>query len=89
VAEIPSAREATVAKVEDHDGPEPQPEADLEYDLAHEWTTSPDHADAARVQSRVYVATETVDQGGDYGYDMAHDVPSRLRLAQEHLDPDR
>ena len=54
---------------------EPQP--DLEYDLAHEAPT-----DAAASRSRhappvVCVATETADHDGDYGYDMAHDVPGR------------
>lgn len=77
VADIPSAREAIVTKVEDLDGLDPQPEADLEYDLAHEWTRGLDDASAARGQPSVYVATETLDQDGDYGYDMAHDVPSR------------
>ena len=56
---------------------EPEVEVDLEYDLAHEWTSGPDDAAPRRDRPTVYVATETVDQGGDYGYDMAHDVPGR------------
>ena len=48
---------------------------DLEYDLAHEWTAGGGaHAPA---HPSVYVATQTPDTGGDYGYDMAHDVPGR------------
>ena len=57
---------------------DPGPQTDLEYDLAHEWTAIPRTADVTQMQPNVYVATETVDQsGGDYGYDMAHDVPDR------------
>jgi hypothetical protein len=78
VAEISSVREAIVTQVADPDGLGPRPEADLEYDLAHEWTAGPEGG-AANVQPSpsVYVATETADLGGDYGYDMAHDVPGR------------
>ena len=47
---------------------------DLEYDLCHEWTVSGAQAPA---HASVYVATQTPDTGGDYGYDMAHDVPGR------------
>jgi hypothetical protein len=53
-----------------------QPETDLEYDLAHEWGADP-HAVAAHPAVLVQVVTETDDRGGDYGYDMAHDVPRR------------
>lgn len=56
---------------------ETEPEVDLEYDLAHEWTGGPDDAGTRRDRPAVYVATETPDEGGDYGYDMAHDVPGR------------
>jgi hypothetical protein len=49
---------------------------DLEYDLAHEWAADP-HAVAAHPAVLVQVVTETDDRGGDYGYDMAHDVPRR------------
>ena len=51
-----------------------QPDTDLEYDLAHEWAADPQ---AARSHPGVIVqvCTETDDLGGDYGYDMAHDVP--------------
>ena len=51
---------------------------DLEYDLAHE----PD-APAARRPApppRVQVTTETRGyEGGDYGYDLAHDIPRPAR----------
>jgi hypothetical protein len=53
-----------------------QPDSDLEYDLAHEWAADP-HAPTSRPGVIVQVATETDDWGGDYGYDMAHDVPRR------------
>lgn len=53
-----------------------EPESDLEYDLAHEWTAGPARQAPAPGQS-VYVATETDDHDGDYGYDLAHDVPGR------------
>lgn len=53
-----------------------QPETDLEYDLAHEWAADP-HTAASRPGVVVQVFTETDDTGGDYGYDMAHDVPRR------------
>ena len=49
---------------------------DLEYDLAHEWAADP-HAPASHPGAIVQVCTETDDRGGDYGYDMAHDVPRR------------
>ena len=53
-----------------------QTDSDLEYDLAHEWRS--DTATAlAPDRPSIYVATETVDTGGDYGYDLAHDVPGR------------
>ena len=53
-----------------------EPVPDLEYDLAHE--TSGERAEPAdRPQERIYVATQTDDSGGDYGYDLAHDVPRR------------
>jgi hypothetical protein len=55
-------------------------ETDLEYDLAHE----PGIAEAGKAilpgQRKVpmaYVATETTEYDGDYGYDLAHDVPRR------------
>lgn len=56
--------------------PVSEPEGDLEYDLAHEWTSGPDrHAPVEGLT--VCVATETDDHDGDYGYDLAHDVPGR------------
>ena len=48
---------------------------DLEYDLAHE-------ADVRQppplvAVEAVYVPTRTAAYDGDYGYDLAHDVPGR------------
>ena len=48
---------------------------DLEYDLAHESSGAPAHEQEEKPS--VYVATETEGYDGDYGYDMAHDVPGR------------
>lgn len=53
----------------------PEPGEDLEYDLAHEWAAR--SVAAVPAPESVYVATQTPDEGGDYGYDMAHDVPGR------------
>jgi hypothetical protein len=71
--------------------PEPTPSSDLEYDLAHDGpahdgsgqrgsggaapASQPDDEDGTA--ARTYVATETVGYDGDYGYDLAHDVPGR------------
>jgi hypothetical protein len=65
----------------DAEGQDAGQAADLEYDLAHE----PEAAAGAgepppgqQQRPQVYVATETRDYpGGDYGYDLAHDVPGR------------
>ncbi|HEU5271012.1 MAG TPA: hypothetical protein VFU36_13895 [Jatrophihabitans sp.] len=56
--------------------PGPEECSDLEYDLAHEAVTSTGGAlpDAARKPEPTYVATES-DYDGDYGYDLAHDIP--------------
>jgi hypothetical protein len=57
---------------------ERQPQAttsDLEYDLAHEAVGSERgfrHEDEAHA-----VPVMPVDDGGDYSYDLAHDVPGR------------
>jgi hypothetical protein len=52
---------------------EPGPAPDLAYDLAHE-VTFPAEADRRRTEP-VQVTTETDHDGGDYGYDLAHDIP--------------
>ena len=59
--------------------PQPGPEAcsDLEYDLAHDAVTDtggsvPAPANPAQP---TYVATKTDYDGGDYSYDLAHDIP--------------
>lgn len=49
---------------------------DLEYDLAHE-VTGDDLRHRPLPHPPVYVATLTEAYDGDYGYDMAHDVPGR------------
>ena len=57
-------------------GAEPVP--DLEYDLAHEAQIAGEQVAAAAGQDGdqpVYVATETSGYDGDYGYDLAHDIP--------------
>lgn len=72
----PSAREAAVSEGHDHDVLEPE-QVDLEYDLAHDWADDPRPSVAIIDAPTVCVATETEDQGGDYGYDLAHDVPGR------------
>jgi hypothetical protein len=69
-------QEADVPEQPDLDVVGAQPDTDLEYDLAHEWTADP-HAAMSRPGAMVQVSTETDDRGGDYGYDMAHDVPRR------------
>jgi len=51
------------------DGP-----GDLEYDEAHDGRTA-SGPERERPHEPVQVATETADQGGDYAYDLAHDVP--------------
>ena len=58
----------------DQPNPPTYADSDLEYDLAHEWAEPAAHPPE---RASVYVATETVDAGGDYGYDLAHDVPGR------------
>jgi hypothetical protein len=73
---MPTAQEADVPEQSNLDDEEAQPQNDLEYDLAHEWVADP-HAAAPHPAVLVQVVTETDDRGGDYGYDMAHDVPHR------------
>lgn len=49
------------------------PAPDLEYDLAHE-VTAPMRPEP-RCGDPVQVFTQTDGDGGDYGYDLAHDIP--------------
>ncbi len=51
----------------------PGPETDLEYDLAHEahGLSAPDEGPA----EHVVVTSPLADADGDYGYDLAHDMP--------------
>jgi hypothetical protein len=51
--------------------------ADLEYDLAHERAAAAEAPSGQQRRPSVYVPTETKDYDGDYGYDLAHDVPGR------------
>jgi len=46
---------------------------DLEYDLAHDGFRTPQRAAVRR--PHIQVATTTADEGGDYSYDLAHDIP--------------
>jgi hypothetical protein len=55
----------------------PEQEPDLEYDLAHERTGGDGPSKPDESPDRVQVATETPGYDGDYGYDLAHDVPGR------------
>jgi hypothetical protein len=48
---------------------------DLEYDLAHEADVRQVAPDS--VVEAVYVPTQTAGYDGDYGYDLAHEVPGR------------
>ncbi len=57
------------------DQPWPEECSDLEYDLAHEATTAAGSSQPTRPARPTYVATQTADYDGDYGYDLAHDVP--------------
>jgi hypothetical protein len=60
------------------DQPGPEDCSDLEYDLAHEAASTTGGAGAAPVKppESTYVATETTGyDDGDYGYDLAHDIP--------------
>jgi hypothetical protein len=59
------------------DQPGPDDCSDLEYDLAHEALPETDSARSgtAKPSRPTYVATETDYEGGDYGYDLAHDIP--------------
>ena len=58
---------------------EGQGQTDLEYDLAHEAMTAPTRPKAR--DPLTYVATQPAagaqDAGGDYEYDLSHDVPGR------------
>jgi hypothetical protein len=55
--------------------------SDLEYDLAHEAVDAATDAPSAirRPAASTYVVTETDGYDGDYGYDLAHDIPKPQR----------
>ena len=57
---------------QDSERDEPSTSGDYGYDAAHEFhaaeSKEPEHAP-------VQQATETSDEGQDYSYDLAHDVP--------------
>jgi len=72
--------DGTAQEEQDVEDSESRSASDLEYDLAHESMVDAAAADpnAAHEQGpSVYVATQTKDYDGDYGYDLAHDVPGR------------
>jgi hypothetical protein len=81
----PAGHSVHVTEHSDVRGVDPQPAPDLEYDLAHEagiaasGDAPPPHPSPAGPEkdAAVYVATETKGYDGDYGYDLAHDVPRR------------
>jgi len=52
---------------------EPTQTGDLEYDLAHEGADTPQRP--VTPQRLVQIANTTPDQGEDYSYDLAHDIP--------------
>jgi len=57
---------------------EPEPVPDLEYDLAHEAGTAAGGGGTPPTGQRkdpMVVPTETTGYDGDYGYDLAHDIP--------------
>jgi hypothetical protein len=62
-----------------HPVPETGPAPDLEYDLAHEAAHQPAGCSPATVSpdpaAMVQVFNQTTDYDGDYGYDLAHDIP--------------
>jgi hypothetical protein len=60
--------------------------SDLEYDLAHEAVDASAAAPARRPTPSTYVVTETDGYDGDYGYDLAHDIPKPQRTGDR---PDR
>jgi hypothetical protein len=66
------------------DRPDPPPAegcSDLEYDLAHEALDASAGGLPAgrRPTPSTYVVTETDGYDGDYGYDLAHDIPKPER----------
>jgi len=62
----------------DVQGRDAEAPGDLEYDLAHDATVgAAGGGSGPRRHEPVYVATQTDDDDGDYGYDLAHDVPGR------------
>jgi hypothetical protein len=61
--------------------------SDLEYDLAHEAVNASTAVPPARRPTpSTYVVTETDGYDGDYGYDLAHDIPKPQRTGDR---PDR
>lgn len=56
-----------------------EPDTDLEYDLAHDTSgQTPPVGPVESAEELVTVVTDTpLYDGGDYSYDLAHDVPGR------------
>lgn len=68
-----------VSVTEDQRGTDPDtgPDEDLEYDLAHEARESADSPGREGTADPISVPTQTPGySGGDYSYDMAHDIPA-------------
>ena len=61
----------------DVQGRDAEAAGDLEYDLAHDATVGAAGGGPGPRREPVYVATQTEDDDGDYGYDLAYDVPGR------------
>jgi len=53
----------------------PEPETDLQYDLAHEASSATTQESPHKHEHAEPVVTTTPEYDGDYSYDMAHDIP--------------
>ena len=67
----------TIQRPPDQDGSDPVP--DLEYDLAHEAADQRSNSHESDRPADLVQVTRTDDYDGDYGYDLAHDVPRPAR----------
>ena len=76
---MPDPEEVPAAGPAEPTGPaDESADSDYEYDLAHEWRDEDASASPDEPHEPVYVQTQTAaDDGGDYGYSLAHDVPGR------------
>jgi hypothetical protein len=69
-----STREAAV---QEERGPEREAPGDYEYDEAHDAVEAAQtaHVEARSPLAEVHITAAPIDEDGDYGYDLAHDVP--------------